>query len=178
MFPIRVRSVVDERAYGELNKLVLGKKYAAFAAVYFLLLLFSLGVILWSYLKTSSIPIVMLVVSLLPLAGFITMLLMPSVIRKKIRKMIAKSGENECLYRFFEDRFEGEYANKLSSGDSKLSYSAFIKAVENNGYFFLFITRNSAHIVDKRGMTEEEAAALRDALRKYLPGKKYKLICK
>lgn len=178
MFPIKVRTVLDEKAMMKFNGLVMCKRVVAMFIVSVVMFTAAVAVLVWSYLVTGRIAIPLAIMTLGLIAAIVLTLLMPALARRSIRRSLEKNGESECLYEFYEDHFAGDFANKLSSGHAEHSYSTITKAVENNRYFFLFINRTTAHVVDKSGMSADQAIALRGAIKNFVPEKKYKLLRK
>ena len=176
MFPIRVKTVIDEKAMLELNRLVSAKRVIAVIVIYSLLLLASLAVMIWGYLLTGRLSATLLILSVVVLIALVLMILMPAVTRRKVRRELAEHGEGECEYEFYEDHFVDNYHNKVSSGREEHAYSAIAKVAESGERFFLFKNRILAFVVDKTGMSAEDVVVLRSVLLNHVPEKKYRQV--
>ncbi len=178
MFPIKVKTTLDEKAMMKFNGLVMCKRAVAMLIVSVVMFTAAVAVLVWSYLVTGRIAIPLAIITLGLIAAIVLTLLMPALARRSIRRSLAKQGETVFDCEFFEDHYVNEYSNLQTNGRNEFKYSAIIKAAEYNEYFFLFQDRTTALIVDKRNMDRDEVEALRGALKKYVPEKKYKLFRK
>lgn len=81
-------------------------------------------------------------------------------------RFAASVQEEENRIRFFDDRVE--YAGRQQQG--YYTYDQVLRLGENNEYFFLYVGKNRALLVDKAGMTLGEPERLRQFLcQKVLP---------
>lgn len=172
MFPIKVKTTLDEKAMMKFNGLVMCKRVVAMLIVSVVMFTAAVAVLVWSYLVTGRIAIPLAIMTLGLIAAIVLTLLMPALARRSIRRSIAKQGETVFDCEFFEDHYVNEYSNLQTNGRNEFKYSAIIKAAEYNEYFFLFQDRTTALIVDKRNMDRDEVEALRGALKKIRAGEK------
>ncbi len=98
--------------------------------------------------------------------------LIPHILVKSAMK---KGTETVNSYTFTETKFTVNSSTEGMSGTSEVEYSGLVKATENKEFFYLYILKNQAFIVDKSGFTEQEIKELRTVIEQALD-KKYKYI--
>ena len=84
-----------------------------------------------------------------------------------------KDAKNE--YIFYDDMIKASTEGDEFNGETKIEYSLFVKAYETNEYFFIYITKRQAFMVDKSTIEGGTAADIRKKLIFYL-GDKY-IVC-
>lgn len=131
----------------------------AFAAVWFLLLAATIGLILIGGAGSECI----LLLILLALAAFMWLYMyfgLPIIMYKSQQQL--RNMKAECTFKDNEILTSG--TNGLISDESVVSYLAVTKVIETSGYFFIYINKISAFILDKAGITEENICNIRAKL--------------
>lgn len=95
---------------------------------------------------------------------------------KKYYKSAEKIYEGINRYKFFRDYFTVEKNTDEAKGNSEIKYSALYKIYEVNEYFYIFISRTQAYMVDKKGFEASEFDAVREIFKNKL-GRKYYKYC-
>ena len=97
----------------------------------------------------------------------------PILIKHIARKQAALN--TVSTYLFTEEHFEDSSESTVKTELVKCKYDAIIKVTESEHYFYLFISRQAAHIVDKQGFTEGTEQDFRDLLRTVIEEKKLQI---
>ncbi len=71
-------------------------------------------------------------------------------------------------YEFGLTEFTAAYVNDVSSGSNTAKYSLLFKVYETKDYFYLYINRRSAFILNKASLEPQDALELRSRLQKVL----------
>lgn len=95
---------------------------------------------------------------------------------KKYYKSAEKIYQGINRYKFFDDYFQAEMDNGSAKGTSNIKYDALYKVYEIPEYFYIFISRSQAYMVDKSGFNIIELDSL-TAIFKNVLGKKYYKYC-
>ena len=90
------------------------------------------------------------------------------------KRKLAKNAKNE--YIFNEDDFEMSSNSIESSSSSKIKYSQIYKIYETKDYFYLFLDKASAAIVEKSGIENASAEDLRNLFESNLSKDKFKIL--
>lgn len=93
---------------------------------------------------------------------------------KKYYKTAEKMLEGINRYKFYEDYFEVSKDTDKAKGSSQIRYNALYKIYEVPDYFYIFISRNQAYMVDKKGFSFPELDTVREIFRNKLGRKFYK----
>ena len=138
-----------------------------------LLILYSvLSVLLFVESGEFSFNLSLLAVIILPCFELFALYGIPKMRYKALGKL--QGMENRYV---FQDRgFLASSSNDVHNGQSNTDYAVLMKAYETSKYFFLFISKNQAYIVDKATVSGGPVDDLRGKLQSIL-GKKY-YICK
>ena len=79
-------------------------------------------------------------------------------------KAAANLGTRTLICTFGDESFIAEMISDGANSSSEVNYPAVCKVVEDNDYFFIFLTRQSVYPVSKAEMTPEDAEAVREKL--------------
>ncbi len=97
-------------------------------------------------------------------------LIMPMLVYKQSKRI----SDSENSYIFTDKKFSVESSGEGINGRSEVEYTSLYKAVETKGFFYLYISKGQAMIVDKSTVTDGEAELIRQTIMLVL-GKKYKV---
>ena len=174
-FPIVISSEVGERELLALNRTVYKNRRIAVIVIYSILLgtLILTQAILFA-LTREIMPFTAACSAFLLLVLLYELFLFPLVVRTIVRKQLAKLGVQQVTTEIYGDCLVEHTVSKSGASDQRFQYAALVKAVETEDYFFLYMTKLSAFILDKRRMTFDQAAVIRNLLTSALPGR-YKI---
>ncbi len=144
------------------------------AANLILIIIVSLGLLfsLLDMLLLDGSPIMFFVLLAVTGSYFIYLyLLIPYLATRQLKT--ASPVKNE--YVFTETKFTAASSSAGFSGTSEIEYSMLFKTVESKEFFYLYVSKNQAMIVDKGTVTESEAETIRQTIM-FVLGKKYKII--
>ncbi len=131
----------------------------AFAAVWLLLLAATIGLILIGVPASECIWLLIL----LALAAFMWLYIyfgLPIIMYKSQQQL--RNMKTEFTFKDNEILISG--TNGLISDEGVISYLAVTKVIETSSYFFIFINKISAYIIDKSAITEENIYNIRAKL--------------
>ncbi|MBO4848939.1 MAG: YcxB family protein [Clostridia bacterium] len=174
MFPFKVSTRLTEEDQIALNETVAGKPRRIVTIVFSVLLAAYALIIAIEAIALESVDPMLILLGACILLVLVCVCISKPLTRRSVRRNVAKMGETECEFTFYEDRFEEEFRNKLESGTNTVNYASFEKVAEDGERFFLFRSAMVAYVLRKCEMTEEQAAALREAIAGMLPPKKYR----
>ena len=107
--------------------------------------------------------------------AFLTVLRL--ILRRLMPKMQMKAAANlgtrTQICTFGDESFTAEVVSDGAKSSSEIKYSAVYKVIEDNDYFFIFLTKQSVYPVSKAEMTDAEIEAVRDKLSSSAGEKKY-----
>lgn len=94
---------------------------------------------------------------------------------KKSAEAFEKSGQKFPVFTLRDEEFTVTVTGTGARGETTYLYTNLCKVIENNSYFLLFVTKNSACVVDKSSLSAEDADAIRSALVRAVGQKKIKV---
>ena len=151
-------------------------KYVVFSRklIFILLIIISLYVAVADiffrvFFDSRSFDLITLFTFLFDLLYFIFLLIAVRMGAKK-----SKSLDKNVTAEFSDDRISIDLSSDEVDERSSVSYSFFLKVCENKGDLYLFISPNSAYIVDITSFSEQEKRELRAIFYTKLGAKKVK----
>lgn len=112
-----------------------------------------------------------IVAAAIGLAFSLFYVLFPTIRRRKVcRKQADQHASN--TYIFTPEGFEEISYSNAANGHNVYKYDIIVKVKESANYFYLYISANAAHIVDKRGFTEGSEYDFRMLLHTVIDSKK------
>lgn len=94
------------------------------------------------------------------------------IMPKRQCKLMAKTANLKNTYIFKDDYFQSFADNEYIESSEKSNYSVLVSVKETNDYFFLYIRKNTAFIVDKSSLNIDDLNKLQSKFAELL-GKKY-----
>ncbi|MDV3429413.1 MAG: YcxB family protein [Bacillota bacterium] len=170
-------TLINYEAYKKyyLFSLFKGKHYKSKPRLYYIIS--SVGIVI-SLATGFAFGFDILIKTFLSIFIFLTLLmsLLIFYLPKKYYKSAEKMYEGVNQYKFFEDYFTVEKNTDEAKGNSQIKYSALYKIYEVQDYFYIFISRSQAYMVDKSRFNTSEPETLREIFKDKL-GKKYYKYC-
>lgn len=171
---IKASCIYDEKAITALNRasFIQGKSNPKILIIIFSI--FSLVLItefIYLYLNydlnTASLMLTLLALAINSFL-FYGYFIMP----KRQCKMMAKTANLKNTYIFKDDYFQSFADNEYMESNEKSNYSVLVSVKETKDYFFLYIKKNTAFIVDKSSLDIDDLEKLQSKFSELL-GKKY-----
>ena len=176
MFPITTVTRLNEEELTKANMLAIKRRQRLTLPITIILFVIYLGIMAYSHIKgapVTPVEIVCIIVLIFYILYFA--LILPLVVKRNVKKVIEKGGERTMTAVFEEDKFSVSVEGEKMNGSESILYSVITEVSETEGYFYPQFSR-SMLIVSKQGLSEEQTAALRQALCRYLPAGKYRRV--
>ncbi len=175
MEPLVIETKTDEKASYDFFRSMTkkGSVSTVFAAAGLILLMIVAGII--TYIKQGYVEQICGLGILMPLMVLIGQLTVPSRQKKAAKRNWEREGDDNNRLTFFEDHFDNDYVNKLSSGHVEYSYASLEKVIEEKEYVYVFIGKGRAFIIRREDINEEQLKALRAKLHSLVPEYMYEI---
>lgn len=147
-----------------------GNKYIDLISQGILILGISICIVYMTFVKYDPV-IFMALICLLMMAGFLYYM------RKSMPKSFIKASKEIIGARndfvFEDENFNVTSASAEKKGESVYSYEDINRVYETDGYFYIYVSKRKALIVDKNGIAGGKTKELRDTFLKKLPPKRF-----
>lgn len=175
---IKAKTTYNYEVYRDFQRFNIFKgKNSANGKVWILIISFvGIAVSIFNLIAFGSDSIVWLMMAIIILADLLFGY-MYFIVPKIQYKSAKKFADIENNYIFKDDELSTTSNNAQYNGSSTMKYEMIFKVYESKDYFFIYINKMQAYIVDKSQIIDGTAEEIRAAILKYLPPKKY-IVCK
>ena len=176
MYPIVIQGEIGERELLALNRVVYRSRRLVLTVLYAVLL----GLLLLSQAALFALTGRVEGFAIAVTAAALLILLyeaffLPLIIKSLVRKQLARLGVKQTVVELYEDCLIEHSTCQSGAADERINYTALIGVTETETYFFLFLTKLSAVVLDKGRMNGDQLLAVRDLLARRIPAGQYKI---